>query len=148
MSYLERIAVLKHPRSPRILDTGPDGDPNPSMVLADLVDVKAEASAIRRAPVSPLKPLFAPVSDATLASLEKTAPDFTVTFTEDKQGFYINGKRYEDPLGVLQAHHRHWDWCTARDERSEARSRALENRITGTSNTPGDQAVGRESRQN
>jgi suppressor of ftsI len=40
------------------------------------------------------KPVFVPGSDATLPSLEKTAPDFTVTFTEDKQGFYINGKRY------------------------------------------------------
>ena len=34
------------------------------------------------------------ISDVTLPSLEKTVPDFTVTFTEDKQGFYINGKRY------------------------------------------------------
>jgi FtsP/CotA-like multicopper oxidase with cupredoxin domain len=29
----------------RCFDTGPDGDPNPSMVLADLVDAKTEASA-------------------------------------------------------------------------------------------------------
>jgi hypothetical protein len=24
----------------------------------------------------------------------KTAPDFTVTFTEDKNGFYINGHKF------------------------------------------------------
>ena len=78
----------------RCFDTGPDGDPNPSMVLADLVDVQAGASSIRTVPASQLKPASAPVSDATVASLEETAPDFTVTFTEDKQGFYINGKRY------------------------------------------------------
>jgi suppressor of ftsI len=86
----ETMATLRT----RCFDTGTDGDPNPSMVLADLVDVKAEASAIRKLPASLLKPLFTPVSDTTLASLEKTTPDFMVTFTEDKQGFYINGKRY------------------------------------------------------
>jgi suppressor of ftsI len=26
--------------------------------------------------------------------LKKTAPDFIVTFTEDKNGFYINGRKY------------------------------------------------------
>ncbi len=78
----------------RCFDTGPDGDPNPSMVLADLVDVKTETSEIRTVSASVQTPLFVRVSDATLTSLEKAAPDFTVTFTEDKEGFYINGKRF------------------------------------------------------
>jgi len=78
----------------RCFDTGPDGDPNPSMVLADLVDVKTNAPATPRLPASEQKSAFVPVPDATLGSLGTTAPDFTVTFTEDKQGFYINGKRY------------------------------------------------------
>jgi FtsP/CotA-like multicopper oxidase with cupredoxin domain len=78
----------------RCFDTGPDGDPNPSMVLADLVDVKTEKSEIRTVSASVQTPLFVRVSDATLTSLEKAAPDFTVTFTEDKEGFYINGKRF------------------------------------------------------
>lgn len=78
----------------RCFDTGPDGDPNPSMVLADLVDVKTETSASPTVSTSMQRPMFVPIPDATLASLERTAPDFTVTFTEDKQGFYINGKRY------------------------------------------------------
>ena len=96
----------------RCFDTGPDGDPNPSMVLADLVDVKTETSEIRTVSASVQTPLFVRVSDATLTSLEKAAPDFTVTFTEDKEGFYINGKRFglEDApmtrvrVGVYQ----HW----------------------------------------
>jgi FtsP/CotA-like multicopper oxidase with cupredoxin domain len=77
----------------RCFDTGPDGDPNPGMTLADLVDLKTDAPATRTFPASIQKPVFVPVSNAKLPSLE-TTPDFTVTFTEDKQGFYINGKRY------------------------------------------------------
>jgi suppressor of ftsI len=87
-------AQTKAKLSTRCFDTGPDGDPNPSMVLADLGDVKAETSAIRTVSASVQTPLFVRVSDATLTSLEKAAPDFTVTFTEDKEGFYINGKRF------------------------------------------------------
>jgi suppressor of ftsI len=78
----------------RCFDTGPDGDPNPAMVLADLVDVKTKVSATRTVTANVQKPIFVPVSGATLDLLEKRAPGFTVTFTEDKQGFYINGKQY------------------------------------------------------
>jgi suppressor of ftsI len=96
----------------RCFDTGPDGDPNPRMVLADLVDVKTEPSAIRTVPASQLEPVLAPVSDAKLASQEETGPDFTVVFTEDKQGFYINGKRYgaEDApmVRVRVGAYQHW----------------------------------------
>jgi suppressor of ftsI len=78
------------------VDTGPVGDPNPEMVLADLVppasgransDAKREqAHAIDHRP-----PAYKPID---LKSLEKTTPDFTVNFTEDKNGFYINGQKF------------------------------------------------------
>ena len=75
------------------VDTGQDGDPNPGMVLADLVQptsakprVSAQLHAIDRRP-----PLFRPVN---VEPLKKGEPDFTVTFTEDKNGFYINGRKY------------------------------------------------------
>jgi suppressor of ftsI len=78
------------------VDTGPVGDPNPEMVLADLVppapgrtnsDAKREqAHAIDHRP-----PVYKPID---LRPLEKTTPDFTVNFTEDKNGFYINGQRF------------------------------------------------------
>jgi suppressor of ftsI len=75
-------------------DTGPDGDPNPAMVLADLVDVPQRnheiSSSSGRAPA----PLYKPVSSATIARIENSPSDFVVTFTEDKKGFYINQKKY------------------------------------------------------
>jgi len=78
------------------VDTGPDGDPNPGMVLADL----AQPSSDRIGSKSPAKqvhavdkrpPLYKPLD---LEQLKKTTPDFTVTFTEDKNGFYINGRKF------------------------------------------------------
>jgi FtsP/CotA-like multicopper oxidase with cupredoxin domain len=93
-------------------DTGPDGDPNPSMVLADLVDLKADPSATRTSYPGERNAVFAPLPDATRAALETRPPDFTVTFTEDKQGFYINGKRYgpaDAPMTRVQTgEYRHW----------------------------------------
>ena len=36
-------------------------------------------------------PLYKPLD---LERLKKTTPDFTVIFTEDKKGFYINGRKF------------------------------------------------------
>jgi FtsP/CotA-like multicopper oxidase with cupredoxin domain len=75
------------------VNTGPVGDPNPAMVLADLVPdapAKSEASpAPVEVTVSP--PAYDPID---LDRLKQTAPDFSVTFTEDKNGFYINGAKF------------------------------------------------------
>jgi FtsP/CotA-like multicopper oxidase with cupredoxin domain len=75
----------------RCVDTGPDGDPNPAMTLADVVPRPA---ADPRPTISEnsLKPSFKTPSD--LAAEEKTPPRFIVTFTEDKHGFYINGEKF------------------------------------------------------
>jgi len=74
----------------RCVDTGPDGDPNPAMVLADIVPRSAtDSPAIARK--SSLKPEFKALD---LTAEEKAPPRFTVTFTEDKKGFYINGKKF------------------------------------------------------
>ena len=73
----------------RCVDTGPQGDPNPAMVLADVVPKPASASAkISESPVA------ANLKSLDLAAEEKTPPRFTVIFTEDKNGFYINGKKF------------------------------------------------------
>jgi suppressor of ftsI len=72
------------------VNTGPDGDPNPAMVLADIVPRSATDSPANAAKSS-LKPEFK-VLDHTAE--EKAPPRFTVTFTEDKKGFYINGKKF------------------------------------------------------
>jgi suppressor of ftsI len=78
------------------VNTGPDGDPNPEMVLADVVAPTSkrasshwaleQAHAVDRRP-----PVYKPID---VEPLKKTASDFTVTFTEDKNGFYINGGKF------------------------------------------------------
>jgi suppressor of ftsI len=76
----------------RCINTGPDGDPNREMVIADIVpgtktNVKASATVSGRGEAKTIPP-------AKLAQLEKAEPDFTVIFTEDKAGFYINGAKF------------------------------------------------------
>src|SRR5260221_6688962 len=72
------------------VDTGPDGDPNPAMVLADIVPRYA-AGSVANAAKSSLKPEFKALD---LTAEEKAPRQFTVTFTEDKKGFYINGEKF------------------------------------------------------
>jgi suppressor of ftsI len=96
------------------VDTGRDGDPNPGMVLADLV----QPSSDRLGSNSPPQQTHAvddrpPVSKAVnVDPLTKTAPDFTVIFTEDKNGFYINGRRFTldaSPMtSVSVGKYQHW----------------------------------------
>jgi suppressor of ftsI len=74
----------------RCVDTGPDGDPNPAMILADIVS-RAAADSPSMTPESALKPDFKMLN---LESEEKTPPQFIVTFTEGKNGFYINGEKF------------------------------------------------------
>jgi suppressor of ftsI len=83
----------------RCFDTGADGDPNPAMVIADLVSGPASHPEVFSAQMNPVAPVYKPVSSRTLSGVEKRQPDYTVTFTEDKHGFYINGKKYgpDDP---------------------------------------------------
>src|SRR5947208_1925597 len=74
----------------RCVDTGPDGDPNPSMILADIVprSVTGPRSKVSQtSPTSGLKKL-------DLEAEQKVPPRFVVTFTEDKKGFYINGEKF------------------------------------------------------
>ena len=83
------------------VNTGPDGDPNPGMVLADLIQPGPDQanSAQRNSDARPepehtgqgRRPLYKPVN---VESLKKSAPTFTTIFTEDKNGFYINGKKF------------------------------------------------------
>jgi suppressor of ftsI len=74
----------------RCVDTGPDGDPNPAMVLADIVPRPA-AGPKPKVLESSRKPALKTLD---LAAEEKAPPRFIVTFTEDKKGFYINGEKF------------------------------------------------------
>ena len=78
------------------VNTGPDGDPNPEMVVADVVAPTSERASSHGAPeqahaVDRQPPVYKLID---VEPLKKTAPDFTATFTEDKNGFYINGRKF------------------------------------------------------
>src|SRR5882762_2922012 len=92
----------------RCVDTGPDGDPNPAMVLADIV-ARPAADSTRKISQSSLKPDFKTLD---LAAEEKAPPRFIVTFSEDKKGFYINGEKFRpDAAPMVRARvgtFQHW----------------------------------------
>ena len=91
------------------VDTGSDGDPNPGMVLANL---RAGSTAVP-APQETDRKLAPPEYESVdLHAYEDSKPDFIVTFTEDKNGFYVNGKKYEpDAAPMTRARvgtYQHW----------------------------------------
>jgi FtsP/CotA-like multicopper oxidase with cupredoxin domain len=95
----------------RCVDTGSAGDPNPQMVVADIVAQRAVRKVVSAA-VDSRSALYKPVN---LSRLKSTEPQFVVivvTFTEDKKGFYINGQKYEpdaDPMiKVRVGGYQHW----------------------------------------
>jgi suppressor of ftsI len=75
-------------------DTGRDGDPNPTMVLADLADIAEPTPRHRATHVDTRTPVSRPLPPEMIARVENTSPDFVVHFTEDKMGFYINSRKY------------------------------------------------------
>jgi len=95
------------------VDTGPDGDPNPEMVLADLVEPASERLSgqgpARFHAVDGRPPLSKSID---VEPLKKAEPDFTVIFTEDKNGFYINGLKYSPDaspmISVRVGAYQHW----------------------------------------
>jgi FtsP/CotA-like multicopper oxidase with cupredoxin domain len=83
----------------RCFDTGPDGDSNPAMVLADIISSRPPTLEAR--PALGGAPVYTTFSDANLKQVETSEPQFVVNFTEDKAGFYINGNKFEmnaDPM--------------------------------------------------
>ena len=83
-------AALRRP----CCNTGPDEDSNPAMILADIT-CNAQTTVARTAPQrGGERPVEEPPSRDLISSVEKSAPDFTVTFTEDKGGYYISGMKF------------------------------------------------------
>jgi suppressor of ftsI len=116
---VEAIVTGPPPGSHRALrtlcvDTGPDGDPNPGMVLADLVQSSSDRSGSSAPPkqlhaIDARSPLYKPLD---LEPFKKSAPDFTINFTEDKNGFYINGRKFAadaNPMTSIRVGtYQHW----------------------------------------
>ncbi len=118
---LEAIVTGPTAGTPRLLitrcvDTGPDGDPNPAMVLADIA-ARSGAASPTQTPKSSLKP---DLKTLDLAAEEKAPPRFIVTFTEDKNGFYINGDKFApDAAPMVRAKvgaYQHWKIVNASGE--------------------------------
>jgi FtsP/CotA-like multicopper oxidase with cupredoxin domain len=73
------------------VDTGTQGDPNPGMVLADL-----RGGRLAPPPEKKHRKLAPPeYQSIDVRAYESSEPDFTVVFTEDEKGFYINDQKYE-----------------------------------------------------
>jgi FtsP/CotA-like multicopper oxidase with cupredoxin domain len=80
--------------STRCVDTGPDGDLNPAMVIADVVNDSHASGSSHKVPTTSGVPVYREFSLLQLKKLKSSAPDFMVVFTEDKNGFYINSKKF------------------------------------------------------
>ena len=101
------------------VDTGPAGDPNPGMVLADLVQPNPlHPSPAQHGSYARPEPghgdqsrpaLYQPIN---VEPLKRRPPTFTVIFTEDKNGFYINGKKFamdaEPMTSARVGTYQHW----------------------------------------
>jgi FtsP/CotA-like multicopper oxidase with cupredoxin domain len=90
------------------VNTGALGDPNPGMVLADLRTGKPAPPPERQHRKLP-PPEYQSID---LHAYESSKPDFTVVFSEDENGFYINDRKYE-PDAAPMTHARvgtyqHW----------------------------------------
>jgi suppressor of ftsI len=95
----------------RCVDTGPDGDPNPGMILADIASIDlAPAGPPATAGVAMAKPPAFSVVD--LQRITREPPRFTAVFSEDDKGFYINGQKYSaDAQPMVRAKiggYEHW----------------------------------------
>jgi suppressor of ftsI len=98
--------------STRCVDTGPDGDYNPAMMLADVVSSPQAAEPKHKVTSANGPAVYKNFPSEQLKTVEARDPDFTVVFTEDKNGFYINGKKFamgsapmvRAPVGSMQ----HW----------------------------------------
>jgi suppressor of ftsI len=102
------------------VDTGPAGDPNPAMVLADLDNSSRHPPSGKLTPTTPGPAVHKVVPPATLIRVEHAPAQFTVTFTEDNAGFYINGRKYSPTGGpmltVKIGHYEHWQVLNASKE--------------------------------
>ncbi len=115
-----RAAGTRTTLSTRCFDTGPDGDNNPAMVLADVVSSPQAAEPERKVPALSGPPVYKSFSSEQLETIKARDPDFTVVFTEDKNGFYINGKKFAmDSAPMLRARvgsMQHWRVVNATGE--------------------------------
>jgi FtsP/CotA-like multicopper oxidase with cupredoxin domain len=76
----------------RCVDTGPDGDPNPEMILADIASTDTAPSPPLPVSAATAKPPAFGLDD--VQRVKREPPGFIAVFSEDDKGFYINGQKY------------------------------------------------------
>jgi suppressor of ftsI len=95
----------------RCVDTGPDGDPNPAMILAD-VDAHVSSPAVLPTGVPTVDARPATYKTPDLETIRSGEPRVVVTFTEDHNGFYINDRKFTpDAAPMVRAKvggYEHW----------------------------------------
>jgi FtsP/CotA-like multicopper oxidase with cupredoxin domain len=93
----------------RCVDSGPDGDPHPGMVLADVVVSRAAQATRNDTPPVDVEPTFKVVN---LEDVERQPPVFTAVFTEGDHKFYINDHLFSlDDVPMVRAkvgEFQHW----------------------------------------
>src|SRR5205807_1908868 len=87
-----------------LADLVPPGSGRPNLTQPSSDLTRDQAHAIDDRP-----PVYKPID---VEQLQKTAPDFIVTFTEDKNGFYVNGRKFAaDASPIISARvgtYQHW----------------------------------------
>jgi suppressor of ftsI len=78
----------------RCVDTGPDGDVNPAMVIADVVSASGDDGSTHKVAATAGAPVHREFAAGQVRKLKAARPDFVVLFTEDKHGFYINDQKF------------------------------------------------------
>jgi len=112
-------AIVTGPKTPgtaslrtRCFDTGADGDANPEMAIADLVDQPQSAPRPTRLPAATQRAAYKPFSRRMFEEMEQRPPQFVTVFTEDDHGFYINGKKFgpaDPPMRTVDiGGYEHW----------------------------------------
>jgi suppressor of ftsI len=102
----------------RCIDLGPDGDPNPEMLLARLGSEPEPPGRTSGAEVQTTLPLA--VEPTGIAAAEVRSPEQVITFTENDLGFYVNGRPFDmldgpvirAKVGTLE----HWQVVNSTDE--------------------------------
>jgi FtsP/CotA-like multicopper oxidase with cupredoxin domain len=77
----------------RCVDLGPDGDPNPEMLLARLGSTSERPARTSDAEVQTTFPLA--TEPPGVAATELREPTEVITFTENDLGFYVNGRPFD-----------------------------------------------------
>jgi FtsP/CotA-like multicopper oxidase with cupredoxin domain len=101
----------------RCVDTGPAGDPNPAVILADIVPRSPARESALKSSENSLNPDFKTLN---LDTEETAPPRFIATFTEDRRGFYINGEKFAADAAPMvrtkAGSYEHWRIVNATDE--------------------------------